>query len=139
MRKYYLICNTTGYGNYHKPIYMESSRDEAQKIKKELQILYDRMGKELHQNIAQRNVASIWEVEIPNYNPSTDRLMYQRKSFKVLTDLHSVYYGGDDLESTAKEPIFKDHGFKLFTLDLDAERKRVREAIAAAYDDDELF
>jgi len=139
MRKYYLICATTGYGNYHKPIYMESSIDEAMKIRNELQLLYDRMGKELHQNIAQRNVASIWEVEIPNYDPSTDRLMYQRKTFKILTNLHTVYYGGDALESTAKEPIFKDHGFKVYTLDLDAERKRVREAIAASDDDDELF
>ena len=59
--------------------------------------------------------------------------------FQVLTDLNSVYYGGDGLEAAAKKPIFKDHGFKLFTLDLAAERKRVREAIAAADDDDELF
>lgn len=79
MRKYYLICNTTGYGNYHEPIYMESSRDEARKIKEELQALYDKMRRELHQSIAECSVASVWEIEVPYNDPSTDRLMYQRK------------------------------------------------------------
>ena len=152
MSTIYLICRTTGYGNFHTPIYLETSSEEAEKMKKHLQRLYDELRKAKKQSISECYVASVWKIELSDsrYYRVSDKLSYVYKRYP----LYCVTNLNDSLELYAdndKERCYRNHeedrkrfdwyrngDYKPFRLDFNGEVKAIHDEIEK-YDDDEFF
>ena len=135
-RTLYFICKTTGYGNFHEPIYVETSREEAEKMKSELQRLYDSLRKLKHQSISECCVASVWKVTTRREFTCYASTIYNRKPLYVITDLdHDVVFYFDKDKDTMMKHHEEDkqkylwYHSKPFRLDYNGEIENIREQI----------
>ena len=135
-RTLYFVCRSTGYGNFHTPIYVETDSREAEKMKNELQGLYDALRRQKHQSIYECYVASVRKV-VTRYDCSRYlSSIYNRKPLYVVTDLdhNATFYFEKDKnimmkyheEDRGKYSWYKS---KPFRLDYDEEIKNIRQMI----------
>lgn len=134
--KFYIISCTTAYGNYHRPIYIETEYGEAVKMKNALQKLYDQLR---CKDIAKYKVASIFtiEKELYWYDGFKTSAIYSRKPIICITDLSSILELYDINHKDAANRMLKaiNDPYKkasLFTLDYNKEVEEIRAQIASA-------
>lgn len=145
MSAIYLVCKTTGYGNYHTPVYLETSYEEANKMANKLKALYDRIRMLNKQNIYDCNIASIWKIDVDYYHyPSRDDIgsIYKRKPMFLITDLdHYIKLYSEKDEWLANKHHEEDKQYswynsKLFKIDIKAEIKALEDEIDELEGDD---
>ena len=148
MSTIYVICKTTGYGNFHTPIYIETSPEEANKLKNKLQAAYDKLNKATKANIAKCNIASIFKIEVNRTfdDFGTMTLVYQRKPVYCVTNLDNdlrIY------DPKNKDMVDKHHEYdkktydwydsKVFMLDINKELEEVGKLINSSYEEDDTW
>ena len=148
MSTIYVICKTTGYGNFHTPIYIETSIKEANKLKDQLQVAYDKLNKATKANIAKCNIASIFKVEVNSMfnNFGVMKLVYQRKPVYCVTNLDNDLriYDPKDKEIVDKnhehdKKTYNWYDSKVFMLDINKELEEVGKAINSSYEEDDTW
>ena len=135
-RSLYFVCRSTGYGNFHTPIYVETDSREAEKMKNKLQGLYDALRKTKHQSIHECYVASVWKVVTECDCSRYLTTIYNRKPLYAVTDLdhRAIFYFEKDKDIMMKyheedRSKYSWYKSKPFRLDYDEEIKNIRQMI----------
>ena len=141
-RTLYFVCRSTGYGNFHTPIYVETDSRKAEDMKNELQGLYDALRRQKHQSIYECYVASVRKVVTRCDCSRYLATIYNRKPLYVVTDLdhRAIFYFEKDKDIMMKyheEDLGKSwYKSKPFMLDYDEEIKNIRQMINSESEDE---
>lgn len=135
-RSLYFVCRSTGYGNFHTPIYVETDSRKAEDMKNELQELYDALRRQKHQSIYECYVASVRKVVTECDCSRYLTTIYNRKPLYVVTDLdHRVMFYFEKDKDIMMKYHEEDRGkyswykSKPFRLDYDEEIKNIRQMV----------
>ena len=135
-RSLYFVCRSTGYGNFYTPIYVVTDSKEAEKMKNQLQGLYDALRRQKHQNIHECYVASVRKVVTECDCSRYLTTIYNRKQLYVVTDLdhRAIFYFEKDKDIMMKyheedRGKYSWYKSKPFRLDYDEEIKNIRQMI----------
>lgn len=142
-RTLYFVCRSTGYGNFHTPIYVETDSRKAEELKNELQGLYDALRRQKRQSIYECYVASVRKVVTRSDCSRYLATIYNRKPLYVVTDLdhRAIFYFEKDKdimmkyheEDRGKYSWYKSEPFRL---DYDEEIKNIRQMINSESEDE---